>query len=65
MMHNTDVEKREREREREEDTERWILQTRLFLDGERGETEAWAVEWRRREMTRVGEEGKGGAGAGQ
>lgn len=42
LMHNTDME-REGGRQRE----RWILQTGLFLDSERGETAVW--ECRRRD----------------
>lgn len=37
--------------------ERWILQTLAVFGPQMGETVAWAVECRRREMTRVGEEG--------
>lgn len=41
-----------------------------FTDGaasgqQMGETAAWAAERRRREMTMVGEEGKGGKGGGR
>lgn len=52
LMHNTDME-REGGRHREMD-----FSDKAVFGQQMGETAAWAAEWRRREMTGVGEEGK-------
>lgn len=51
LMHNTDVERREEDREMD-------FTDKAVFGQQTGETAAWAVECRQREMTIVGEEGK-------
>lgn len=67
LMHNPDMERDGGAEEEEEGWSgvRWILQTRLFWDSKWGKQQCGLLEYRRGEITSIGEEQKavvGGVG---